>query len=230
MGCLPICRSKVADDLLRGHAAPAQSSNDWVAGTDASVETYKPDPSKPAPTKRATTYNGHSKIPSSNGVTESSTSPPKTSVVDAPLQRKPREESNRVPVPSNSSTLSPRAETASDKKITSDMASISLDESKPADVPAVSAPSPPAIAPAAQTRAPDAQTSNIGARSSPFITTTTASRQERFNPGWSRSFLLGKTPLKPDYFDVHDLSVTMSADVELLKVCSSRSMSPCRTR
>ncbi|GEM07388.1 coronin 7 [Rhodotorula toruloides] len=35
---------------------------------------------------------------------------------------------------------------------------------------------------------------------------------------WSRKFLAGKTPLKPDYFDVHDLSSTMGNDVQLLKV------------
>ncbi|GAA5898964.1 hypothetical protein JCM8208_005439 [Rhodotorula glutinis] len=42
-----------------------------------------------------------------------------------------------------------------------------------------------------------------------------------FNPGWSRKFLTGKTPLKPDFFDVRDLSTTMSADVALLKASPS---------
>lgn len=40
----------------------------------------------------------------------------------------------------------------------------------------------------------------------------------RFNPGWSRKFLLGKTPLKPDYHDVHGLSATMSANAQMFKV------------
>ncbi|BGP31897.1 hypothetical protein JCM10296v2_003676 [Rhodotorula toruloides] len=37
---------------------------------------------------------------------------------------------------------------------------------------------------------------------------------------WSRKFLAGKTPLKPDYFDVRDLSSTMGNDVQLLKASS----------
>ncbi|BGP70329.1 hypothetical protein NBRC10513v2_003688 [Rhodotorula toruloides] len=37
---------------------------------------------------------------------------------------------------------------------------------------------------------------------------------------WSRKFLAGKTSLKPDYFDVHDLSSTMGNDVQLLKASS----------
>lgn len=40
---------------------------------------------------------------------------------------------------------------------------------------------------------------------------------EPFNPKWSRHFLAGKTPLKPDYFDVHDVSSTMGNDVQLLQ-------------
>ncbi|GAA5824139.1 hypothetical protein JCM11251_001537 [Rhodosporidiobolus azoricus] len=43
---------------------------------------------------------------------------------------------------------------------------------------------------------------------------------ELFNPGWSRKFLTGKTSLKPDYFDVKDLSATMGNDVQLLKATS----------
>ncbi|KAK4053254.1 hypothetical protein OIO90_004028 [Microbotryomycetes sp. JL221] len=40
---------------------------------------------------------------------------------------------------------------------------------------------------------------------------------ERYNSAWSRKFLAGKTPLKPDYHDVHGLSATMSPDVEMFK-------------
>jgi coronin-7 len=43
-----------------------------------------------------------------------------------------------------------------------------------------------------------------------------------FNPSWSRKFLTGKTPLKPDYYDLHGLSTTMGADVQLIKVSAPR--------
>lgn len=46
-----------------------------------------------------------------------------------------------------------------------------------------------------------------------------------FNPGWSRNFLAGKTPLKPDYYDVHDVSSTMGNDVQLLQASLARSCS-----
>lgn len=38
------------------------------------------------------------------------------------------------------------------------------------------------------------------------------------NPSWSRKFLAGKTSLKPDYYDLHGLSTTMGADVQMIKV------------
>ncbi|KAJ8295074.1 Endoplasmic reticulum vesicle protein 25 [Rhodotorula toruloides] len=52
-------------------------------------------------------------------------------------------------------------------------------------------------------------------------TRPTATLGDSMKPdAWSRKFLAGKTPLKPDYFDVHDLSSTMGNDVQLLKASS----------
>ncbi|KAM0787874.1 hypothetical protein ACM66B_003925 [Microbotryomycetes sp. NB124-2] len=42
-------------------------------------------------------------------------------------------------------------------------------------------------------------------------------RKERPLTQWSRKFLEGKTPLRPDYHDVHGLSSTMSPDVQMFK-------------
>lgn len=83
----------------------------------------------------------------------------------------------------------------------------------------------------AQAKAPDAKLAAVPA-SSPkpsasfnSAPTIAAGPGEPFNPKWSRHFLAGKTPLKPDYFDVHDVSSTMSNDVQLLQV--RRRLSSC---
>ncbi|GAA5897539.1 hypothetical protein JCM6882_003511 [Rhodosporidiobolus microsporus] len=99
----------------------------------------------------------------------------------------------------------------------------------PTPTPTASAPAPsPAAAPApsAAKPAPSATTSTA-AKPSPAPAAAAAptpaaprSADEPFNPGWSRKFLTGKTPLKPDYFDVKDLSATMGNDVQLLKATS----------
>lgn len=64
-----------------------------------------------------------------------------------------------------------------------------------------------ATAPTAQDTTPVDQTS-----------VSVAAKGVSQHPHWSRSFLAGKTALKPDYDDLHGVAMTMNAAVQLLKV------------
>lgn len=76
-------------------------------------------------------------------------------------------------------------------------------------VPTSKASTPPASSPVVMTSASAVPSS---AASSSTIPTT------RFNERWSRKFIGGKTPLKPDYYGLHSLNTSMSADSSLFKV------------
>ncbi|GAA5978078.1 hypothetical protein JCM11641_006621 [Rhodosporidiobolus odoratus] len=86
--------------------------------------------------------------------------------------------------------------------------------------PSTSAPSPVHTAPATSTSpspTPHSAATRFKAPATALASPKAPSPGEPFNPGWSRKFLTGKTPLKPDYFDIKDLSATTSAEVVLLK-------------
>ncbi|GAA5851099.1 hypothetical protein JCM8547_004132 [Rhodosporidiobolus lusitaniae] len=86
----------------------------------------------------------------------------------------------------------------------------------PAPVPAQPVKTPPPPPPSAPSPSPPAPAPK--AASSPAASKPASSHSKGpFNTGWSRKYLTGKTPLKPDYFDVKDLSATTGNDVQLLK-------------
>ncbi|GAA5985798.1 hypothetical protein JCM5350_005287 [Sporobolomyces pararoseus] len=216
----------------RSKNPPALSSRDWLSGTDAAVETYKPDPSKPfksAERSTSTTSNGNvearlpdstpQKSPSSEQTATQCGGPPQPSSSSQPQLQSESPTQPSIPSPSV-----PKATDQSIESVSSKLSSTSINETKPSQSETRASPqnSTPSATPASRA-AP--QSSSQTKTPSPSTTTSSArpvsnSSKVPFNPGWSRSFLLGKTPLKPDYFDVHDLSVTMSADVELLKANS----------
>ncbi|GJN89289.1 hypothetical protein Rhopal_002269-T1 [Rhodotorula paludigena] len=87
---------------------------------------------------------------------------------------------------------------------TAQLSDLSLDKA-----PAASSPvAPPTTSAPVAAAAPSTPPTTLGA----FVPAG-----EPFNPGWSRKFLAGTTPLKPEFYDVHDLSSTMGNDVQLLK-------------
>ncbi|BGP40025.1 hypothetical protein JCM10450v2_004005 [Rhodotorula kratochvilovae] len=96
---------------------------------------------------------------------------------------------------------------------TAQLSDLSLGSNPPAAAspaapsPAAPTPTPTAPAPASKSAVP-APPATLGGSTAP---------DAPFNPTWSRKFLTGKTPLKPDFYDVHDLCTTMGADVALLK-------------
>ncbi|GAA5860495.1 hypothetical protein JCM1840_000276 [Sporobolomyces johnsonii] len=206
--------------------APAQTAADWRGGKDGVVERTKPDPSKPwSPPKRAAAQPA---APSPGPAASAAVSSPTPSAASTPAPAVKKEEPvaptpppaqaapTSAPAPQAAASPAPPSATANGKSSeppTASLSSLSLNQPTPAPPPASPA------APAAQaspvtvaaSSAPTASSSPAAQR------TVTKSAKESFNPGWSRKFLAGKTPLKPDYFDVHDLSVTMSADVQLLK-------------
>lgn len=91
--------------------------------------------------------------------------------------------------------------------VVSSIEKLAISDRKP-----VAAPTPPSvIAPASP---------------APVVSPNLSSTSAPFNPSWSRKFLTGKTPLNPDYQDMHGLSATMGADVQMLKVNSAPSSHP----
>ncbi|GAA5911257.1 uncharacterized protein JCM6883_001960 [Sporobolomyces salmoneus] len=206
---------------------PAQTAKEWREGGDKNVETYKPDPL--IPFKKATRQT--TTATSSNGAPLITTPKKETSSTEKTVEvRETKKETQptlqaqaQVSSPSSQSLATPQARSESVEPPSEQTAALSIDdEKKPA--PAQSPVSTPqSLASPAQPSTPSVKESppppTNKSVSTPQLTST--SSNEPFNPGWSRSFLLGKTPLKPDYYDVHSLSVTMSADVELLKANSS---------
>ncbi|SGY44572.1 BQ5605_C001g00176 [Microbotryum silenes-dioicae] len=63
-----------------------------------------------------------------------------------------------------------------------------------------------------QSKLKPAQVEHAGAKASPA--------EKPANVKWSRAYLLGKTPMKPTYHDVHGLNATVSADTQMLKANS----------
>ncbi|GAA6011893.1 hypothetical protein JCM10207_003421 [Rhodosporidiobolus poonsookiae] len=88
----------------------------------------------------------------------------------------------------------------------------------PSSAPTPAAATPPAPKPVTAPARTPSQAAPAPAQSAPSKPAST--HGERFNPGWSRKFLTGKTPLKPDYYDLKDLSATTGNDVALLKANS----------
>ncbi|GAA5943332.1 uncharacterized protein JCM15063_000767 [Sporobolomyces koalae] len=200
---------------------PAQSSPEWIQGKDAIVETYKPDPSAPfvsKPSKPTKTL-----APSQNSTSSSSAPTPAKQQIETPPAAEDREA--RVAVPSKPL----QTETLAESSVQS-LSTLSLDTTKPQSTVTTSLTKTSGqAAESASNGTPSTPSQSNVTTSTPVISSrtampasngTTTTTSERFNPGWSRNFLLGKTPLKPDYFDVHDLSVTMSADIELVKANS----------
>ncbi|GAA5824548.1 hypothetical protein JCM5353_007239 [Sporobolomyces roseus] len=195
--------------------APAQSSKDWIEGKDGQVERYKPDPSKPFKTTRRSAPFNVPSPPTSTSAPLTSTNPPaQTEKIASPVKTQPttNPQPEAPPVPIVPST---RSSNGSTQVPSAELSSLSLEEKK--STISTSSPTLPASTNSAQSSAASSSSVPI---SSKTAATSNGSSQAPFNPGWSRNFLLGKTPLKPDYYDVHDLSVTMSADVELLKANS----------
>ncbi|GAA6016484.1 hypothetical protein JCM11491_002336 [Sporobolomyces phaffii] len=203
-------------DSFSSKLAPAQSAKDWIQGGDAQIEKYKPDPTKPfKPAQRAP-----ARAMNGAGTSEArddkptSPSPPAREPVARTVETK---DATATVAATEAKALTPAPRTA--EPPTSRVSSLSIDE--PKLPPTTDTPSP--VRTTASTAVPAPQPPRPSTRDEPATprqASTSSSTKAPFNPGWSRNFLLGKTPLKPDYYDVHDLSVTMSADVELLKANS----------
>ncbi|GAA5918149.1 hypothetical protein JCM1841_005275 [Sporobolomyces salmonicolor] len=212
--------------------APAQTAVDWRGGKDGIVELTKPDPSKPwSPLRReAAQPAAPSPAPASSAAVPS----PAPSAASAPMSAVKEEVSvvstsppsqaapTSAPTPPSAASPVPPSTPANGKSFeppTASFSSLSLNQPIPAPAPAA----PAVLAAQACSMTTAASSAPTAPTASTASTGPAAQRifpkigKESFNPGWSRKFLAGKTPLKPDYFDVHDLSVTMSADVQLLK-------------
>ncbi|GAA6062505.1 hypothetical protein JCM10212_006354 [Sporobolomyces blumeae] len=210
--------------------APAQSAADWIGGKDAPVETYKPDPLRPfTSSKRSETVKGFASRAGTDQATAVSTEPtpqgPKSEQGQTPTVAESASEASDPSLPRQEPSRQDCSATP-----TRAVSALSIkDEAQPSPPPPAS--TSPSEPPAKFSGASPAKASGASplTPSEPVSKPPNGSRSseaEPFNPGWSRKFLAGKTPIKPDYFDVKDLSVTMSADVELLKANSNHFFYP----
>ncbi|GAA5861637.1 hypothetical protein JCM3774_002654 [Rhodotorula dairenensis] len=213
---------------------PAQTSAEWRSGSDdAFLETYRPDPHTPPPTRLSrSTSTKRSDIPGGSAQTNASkesavaekTAPsaPPAPVVAGDTAEAAKSKAAAASVPPTSSSLPTPTEPESSGQIASDVtadgvATLNLSHGSAERVPlgiaskAITAETPdskPLPAASIASKPPTLASSPAGKSGQPG---------EPFNPKWSRHFLAGKTPLKPDYFDVHDVSSTMGNDVQLLQ-------------
>ena len=202
--------------------APAQTSAEWRAGSDDAVlETYRPDPKTPRPSRQTHSQPTESASqPIASPPSSSTTAPPVPVVGDksAPAASAAAGPAQQAPSSSSAGTPAIAEKVVPMEAPADDMVKLSLNRP---DAPASQPNATPKVALA---KAPEAQLASASASSptpsasSNSAPTVSAGPGESFNPKWSRHFLAGKTPLKPDYFDVHDVSSTMSNDVQLLQV------------
>lgn len=217
-------------ELKAYSAVPAQDAQAWLGGQDSLLDILLQDPSrKPQPIKRVP-------LPSTPVVVHAGNpapSPAPTAPARAPL---PAQAPLSSSTPINVSQSTPvqisapaRASTSTSSSapppLVSSAPPITAAPPKASPPPVGAAPPPtpsPTFASPPSTPAPIQTTGSTPARAP----STPSSPATPFNPGWSRKFLKGKTPLKPDYHDVHGLSATLGADVQMLKVHSFARLLP----
>ncbi|BGP16134.1 hypothetical protein JCM10213v2_004128 [Rhodosporidiobolus nylandii] len=217
---------------------PALSSAEWLAAKDSDDTPVLPkrqlEPGKawPKREKKAATTT-HAALAKQAEAKEPA-APPPVPVVEpttTPAASSPLPSQPAVTAPSPATSAPPsHSEQKLEKEAapTASLSSLSLDDepksptagegTTKAAPPTAASPAPSTSRPApSSTSTPAAATST--ASSTPLAAPSPAAVKPGgpFNPGWSRKFLTGKTPLKPDYFDVKDLSATTSAEVVLLK-------------
>ncbi|GAA5989689.1 hypothetical protein JCM10908_000589 [Rhodotorula pacifica] len=212
---------------------PAQTSADWLGGSDdALLETYRPDPQTPRPARRARSTTSakpstQSQTAQSPATTEAASAgeqaavAPLVPVVSAAPQTTGSEPSQSAPIStpsaSSSSTVSANGASPAQRDVlrvdppTEGLSKLDVrSPAAPSPVPEPKGATPPAKPANANPAGPSESTSKPPTK---FASTP----GQPYNPNWSRNFLAGKTPLKPDYFDVHDVSSTMGNDVQLLQ-------------
>jgi hypothetical protein len=172
-------------------SAPMPRSTEPTAPVAADSERVQPNQgettSKPDSVDAPSYGNREAPVPNASTATQATTS-----------TRSEVEPSSSPNTPSTSSTT-----------VSSDKAPTTSTESKTAGTPTASEPttSRSAVAPS-QPNLPitDAATPATEASSKPAVSKAPQTSSERYNPGWSRKFLAGKTPLIPTYDAVPPLS------------------------
>lgn len=227
--------------MLRAEAE--QTSAEWMRGEDANgFAKHTPNPNAPWPTRQSkgassSLANGQSSSPSPGPVGSSEPSAG-TGAVASPAAAPAAAATTRAPEQAPVAKAGP---TSARSETQSEISSRSAAETNPPReqlaglrLEATTATPEPSAKPAVSPALSAAATSAAPATNTPrFVSSKSSSPQHSapapttrsdglFNPNWSRNFLAGKTPLKPDYFDVHDVSSTMGNDVQLLQVSSPK--------
>ncbi|KAM0750734.1 DUF1900-domain-containing protein [Meredithblackwellia eburnea MCA 4105] len=201
---------------------PAQTAQEWKEGRDAQVDLINVKPGMKFERQSKPSGGGNSAA-ASPSPSQPTVAPPAQQVTAVHKEERladPEKKTIEV-VKTISPTFSPSP------------APVTGSASTAAQTPTTTAPTPAPVvlsSPASATPAPAVAPTPSPEQSSPTPFTSSAASKPTstpsnstvvggapFNPSWSRKFLAGKTPLKPDYHDVHGLSTTTGADVQLLK-------------
>lgn len=218
---------------VQAYQNPAQEARTWQNGEDAPPSLVTPQPGK--------TWGGASvsreamkkdQAPSAIEVAKTQTAASSSGAMGMKAPSQTTASSPSVQAPQSSGSPS---QAGSNAAPTRQMSDLKISEGKaPESVEASSAapsapdssdtlPKPTQSDAARKTVSPPSSTMKTTAPpvASPSSSTTAATPTSTSKPTsythWSRSFLAGKTHLKPEYEDVHNISNTTSASVQLLK-------------
>ena len=189
---------------------PVLSAESWLQGSEQSVRKASPQPGKQWGTLAQT--------PAISGI-------PKANHTDSMVQRENQSVPKIVALPRSSTHPEEHAQPSKELPVDAEHSITSVGETeelaKPLSISSAVpvhagfsdtlSPANSRIRPSKEPVQPPVVLSVEASRSSVKITPKTESH-------WSRSFLVGKTALKPDYDDVHGTASTVGASVQLLKV------------
>lgn len=212
---------------------PAQDAKTWQNGEDHPPSLVTPQPGKTwggASVSREKKKTEHAPSAIEAAKTQTTSSISAAMGTKAPSQA--TAPSTSLPAAQNSEPVS---QAESQPAPTPQMSDLKISEEKGPASSAASPNTPSATAsnttspkttqsnPASKTDTPPPSTAKVTAASvaSPSSSSTPVAPASTTKPishtHWSRSFLAGKTHLKPEYEDVHNISNTISASVQLLK-------------
>lgn len=210
---------------MQEYQSPAQDAKAWQSGEDAPPSLVTPQPGKawggaalPKAEKKQDT------APTAFERAKSQTAASTSAVVDSrPAETKTQQELTEVPLQTlpNTASIPDAAPTrqmsgldiSGDSNAASSVAAPARAAGPSASSPKSETSNTAPQAPSGQTKAPAAGPQKSGSTAS----VPTPSAKKTSDVHWSRAFLAGKTHLKPEYEDVHNINSTTSASVQLLK-------------
>ena len=227
----------------RLYQSPAQGAVSWLEGADEQVETVVPAPKSDwgvGSSARSAKQEQNAPAPvavASSGAAPRAAAQPRAEAVPPQSVEKPLApvQSPKPAVTSEDKSSPPPIDAIDNQleKVKLSKTEVGLGKTgdvtagtstQSAAIPPVEKQGPPA--PSFEQARPTAVSDSSRASQSQQSAAQTPTRAAGPGAHWSRSFLAGKTALKPDYEDVHGVATTLGASVQLLKVSGTHLFYP----